>query len=90
VSTASRTPSRPKDIEDATALLLLYPQLDLARVRRRVEELAALADEPELAEGLERIAANARSIRRSAARRQSAGTRPRPSKKNARRKSERK
>lgn len=44
---------RPKDLEDATALLVLYPKLDHARLRERVRQLAALADEPELATGLE-------------------------------------
>ena len=40
---------RPKDAQDAEALLALYPALDLARARRRVRELAALAEAPELA-----------------------------------------
>jgi hypothetical protein len=44
---------RPKDIEDATALLVLYPKLDRNWLRGRVSQLAALADEPELATGLE-------------------------------------
>lgn len=45
--------ARPKDLEDAAALLALYPNLDLTRVRRRIRELAALAEAPELLEGLE-------------------------------------
>jgi hypothetical protein len=39
---------RPKDIEDAQALLALYPKIDRAHVRRRVAELAELADAPEI------------------------------------------
>jgi hypothetical protein len=44
---------RGKDMDDVAALLALYPKLDLARVRARVRELAALADTPELARGLD-------------------------------------
>ena len=44
---------RPRDIEDATALLVLYPDLDRDRMRDQVKQLAALADQPELAHGLE-------------------------------------
>ena len=56
---------RPKDLEDATALLVLYPKLDHARLRERVRQLAALADEPELATGLETaIATSARKKKR--------------------------
>jgi hypothetical protein len=43
---------RPKDIEDATTLLVLYPEIDRAHLRERVRLLAALADQPELADGL--------------------------------------
>lgn len=39
---------RPRDLEDAAALLALYPAIDLARTRARIVELAALALEPEL------------------------------------------
>ena len=39
---------RPKDLEDATALLLLYPALDRQDIVRRVADLAALAETPEL------------------------------------------
>jgi len=39
---------RPKDIEDAEALLTLYPDIDRARARRRVAELAVLAEAPEI------------------------------------------
>jgi hypothetical protein len=45
--------ARPRDIEDATTLLLMYRDIDLARVRRRLGELAALADRPALVVGLE-------------------------------------
>ncbi len=45
--------ARPRDIEDATTLLLMYRDIDLTRVRRRLGELAALADRPALVTGLE-------------------------------------
>jgi hypothetical protein len=45
--------ARPKDIEDATALLVLYPKIDRARLRDRVRELAMLAEQPDLVRGLE-------------------------------------
>jgi hypothetical protein len=45
--------ARPKDIEDATALLVLYPEIDRARLRERVRELARLAEQPDLVRGLE-------------------------------------
>lgn len=48
---------RGKDMDDVAALLALYPNLDLARVRRRVRELANLADTPELARALEKAIA---------------------------------
>jgi hypothetical protein len=44
---------RPKDTEDAEALLALYPDIDRARVRARVAELAALADAPEILTALD-------------------------------------
>jgi hypothetical protein len=56
--------ARPKDIEDAIALLVLHPAIDVARVRRRLAELAELADEPELVTGLEDILARALSYRK--------------------------
>ena len=46
---------RGKDMDDVVALLALYPKLDLGRVRARVRELAALADTPELARGLDAV-----------------------------------
>lgn len=36
---------RPKDVEDATSLLLMYPNIDRTRIRHRVKQLAALADD---------------------------------------------
>lgn len=51
---------RPKDIEDAEALLLLHPRIDVGRARRRVAELAAMADAPELVESFDAIAARVR------------------------------
>lgn len=46
---------RPKDIEDAEALLLLHPDIDRSRVRSRVEELSVLAEAPEILEAFERL-----------------------------------
>lgn len=67
---------RGKDIEDATALLVLYPKLDLRRVRDRVRELAELADAPELTGGLETMISKTRP-RSSAASRSRSATRRR-------------
>jgi len=39
---------RSKDIEDAEALLTLYPDIDRGHVRARVAELAELAEAPEI------------------------------------------
>jgi len=47
--------ARPKDIEDAAALMLMYKEIDVDRVRRHLAELAALADEPTLTNGLEAV-----------------------------------
>lgn len=44
---------RPGDINDAAALLVLHPGIDVADARRAVNELAALADAPELVAGLD-------------------------------------
>lgn len=52
--------ARPRDLEGAEALLLLHPQVDLVRARRRVGELAELAGVPEMSAGFERVAARAR------------------------------
>lgn len=65
--------SRPKDLEDAAALLLLHPEIDRTRVRRRVLELAELADAPEIGEGLEALLERAKSTPK--ARKRDAGTR---------------
>lgn len=54
---------RGKDIEDATALLVLYPKLDLERIRDRVRGLAELADAPELVAGLETMIASSVKLR---------------------------
>ncbi len=48
---------RPKDIEDAEALLTLYPDIDVTRVRMRVEELSALAEAPEMLEAFDHLLA---------------------------------
>jgi hypothetical protein len=47
--------ARPKDIEDAAALMLMHKEIDIGRVRRHLAELAALADEPSLTSGLEAV-----------------------------------
>lgn len=54
---------RGKDIDDVTALLTLYPQIDLSRLRSRVRRLAALAEAPELGAGLEAAIARAAEAR---------------------------
>lgn len=40
--------ARSRDIDDIVALLTLHPDVDLAPARRRVEQLAELAEAPEL------------------------------------------
>lgn len=47
--------ARPKDIEDAAALMLMHKEIDVDRVRRHVTELAELADEPSLTSSLEAV-----------------------------------
>jgi hypothetical protein len=54
---------RGRDIDDMTALLALYPNLDLTRVRARVRELAGAAETPELVAGLETAIAAAAAAR---------------------------
>lgn len=73
---------RPKDIEDAEALLVLHPSIDLVRARRRVAELAALADAPELVEGFDALATRARGV---PARQSSSEVRPKGSRSGRRR-----
>lgn len=46
---------RAKDISDVEALLLMHPEVDRRVVRRRVAELADLAEEPEMLLRLEAI-----------------------------------
>lgn len=46
---------RARDAEDAEALLVLYPDIDVARVRRRVSELSKLAEAPELVSAFEKV-----------------------------------
>lgn len=49
--------ARPQDIEDATTLLALHPNIDIARVRRTVHTLALAAKEPEVDRALEAVIA---------------------------------
>lgn len=57
--------ARPKDIEDAAALILMHPAIDLGRVRRRLVELADLAEEPALVDGLDEVIARTRAVRKA-------------------------
>lgn len=81
---------RGRDLEDAIALLTLYPDIDLERVRERVRELAAAAEAPELTVGLETAitaAAQARPAAKSRTRtakpRSTKAIKPRPKRKRA-------
>lgn len=57
--------ARGRDLDDAVALLTLYPNIDLERVRARVRELAAAAEVHELTAGLETAIAEAKKSRRA-------------------------
>jgi hypothetical protein len=52
--------ARSRDADDTLALLNLHPDVSLARVRRRVVELAELADSPELLSGFDALMSRAR------------------------------
>jgi hypothetical protein len=52
---------RPRDLEDATALLLMHPDIDVAAARDRIRELAALADAPELVAGFDAVVETTRA-----------------------------
>lgn len=75
---------RGKDLDDVTALLSLYPTLDLRRIRERVRELATVADAPELGAGLETAVAAAARVgtapRAPKPKRSTPGRRPGPPK----------
>lgn len=73
--------ARPKDIEDAATLLLLHRNIDVDRVRQRLGELAALADEPALLDGLEAAIAQARATRSRPTATDTAQRKPRPPRK---------
>lgn len=79
--------SRAKDLADVEALLALYPTIDIARVRRRVAELSALAEAPEVLVAFDAIAKIKPRTRRSskAKRATRKGARPRSRKKVSRR-----
>lgn len=46
---------RPKDLEDAAALLLLHPDIDPKAVRRDVAQLAELAEAPEVIQNVDTL-----------------------------------
>lgn len=80
--------ARGRDLDDAIALLTLYPDIDLKRVRERVRSLAAAAEAPELTIGLEAAITATAQARRTQEQR-TRTTRPRsakPSKPRAKRK----
>lgn len=52
---------RPKHAEDAEALLVLHPSIDVARARRRVVELAMLAEAPEMTTAFDATVTRARA-----------------------------
>ncbi|MDX2014142.1 MAG: nucleotidyltransferase [Myxococcaceae bacterium] len=64
---------RPKDIDDAAALLTLHPNIRLSRIRARLDELSSLANAPEASQSLEEIVKKAGLSR---ARRSRKTTRP--------------
>jgi hypothetical protein len=51
---------RPRDMDDAEALLVLFPSIDVGRARARVAELGELAGAPELLANFDAMAARAR------------------------------
>jgi hypothetical protein len=58
--------ARPIDLQDATTLLLMHPDVDVAAISRRVGELATLAEAPELVAGFDTLLDAVRSARSSA------------------------
>ncbi len=54
---------RGRDMDDVTALLTLYPKVDIVRIRARVQELSALADAPSMPAGLETAIAASKKVR---------------------------
>ena len=59
--------ARPKDLDDIHALLALHPDIDVARVRAHVQQLAELAGDDEIEKGFETAVAKARAIPRRSA-----------------------
>jgi hypothetical protein len=78
--------ARPKDVEDATSLLVMHRSVDLTEIRRRVAELSELADDPSMIEGLEAIVERARPPAAAPVKRRKAASARTPSKKRAGRK----
>jgi len=56
--------ARPRDLEDLEALLILHPEIDIARARTRARQLADLAGADEIIEGLEQVIARVRRGRK--------------------------
>jgi len=56
--------ARPRDLQDLEALLLLHPDIDVERARKRTRELAELAGADEILEGFEAVVARTRRRRR--------------------------
>lgn len=61
--------ARPKDLEDAEALLALHPDIDVARVRTHVRQLAELAGDEKIVKGFEAVVARTRALPRRTAKR---------------------
>jgi hypothetical protein len=68
--------ARPKDIEDAAALILMHSAMDLGRVRRLLAELAELAEEPALLDGLDEVIARAHAVRNASSKRRAVAEPP--------------
>jgi len=60
---------RARDLDDIEALLVLYPNIDVARARGRIAELAELAGVPELVTGFDAAVKRARGGRAKTVRR---------------------
>ena len=57
---------RPKDVEDAEALIVLHPEIDLSEARRQIQELSELLDDDAPVAEFDRLARRARAGLRKA------------------------